>query len=305
MPLIEYRSYRPNKASQTIVSLANNILDEYVCQGYSLTLRQLFYQFVARDVLPNSEKSYKNLGTVISRAREAGLIDWRFITDRGRQVSALPHWDDGGHFLASVCSQFNLDLWVDQTVRCEVWVEKDTLSQICEQAAGPFAVPVMANRGYMSSSAVWEAAHDRFLKSDCNQWVIVHLGDHDPSGLDMTRDLRERLNLYSSCYGEENDLQETKVTIDRIALNMDQIEELSPPPNPAKVTDARFAAYVDEFGDESWELDAIEPGRLVQMIQDRISSVMTNHDAFENRKEEQMRIRQRLSRVSLDDQDAA
>ena len=90
--------------------------------------------------------------------------------------------------------------------------------------------------------------------------VILHLGDHDPSGIDMSRDIRDRLKIFG-----------VKVEFERLALNMDQVTEYNPPPNPAKVTDSRFKGYQDLYGDESWELDALDPAVLVSLIQDNIA----------------------------------
>ena len=301
MPCIEYKPYRPTQASQNLIDIANSILGEYAAQGFELTLRQLYYQFVSRDLISNSEKSYSNLGNVISRAREAGLIDWDHITDRGRKVSRRPHWDDGEDFLKSVANQFCLDLWHDQEVRCEVWVEKDALSQIAEQAARPWDVPVLANKGYISASAAWEAAHDRFLNHECNHWVIIHLGDHDPSGIDMTRDLQERLRTFCCPYNE--DQESTHVDVNRIALNMDQIEEYGPPPNPAKQTDSRFKDYEAQFGEESWELDALEPNVLVTLIQETIEDILSweenDRGVFNMRRIDEANIRKQLKKVKL------
>jgi hypothetical protein len=79
--------------------------------------------------------------------------------------------------------------------------------------------------------------------------VVLHLGDHDPSGLDMTRDLRDRLSLYSRA----------AVDVQRVALNMDQVGVFNPPPNFAKESDKRFEAYRRQYGDQCWELDALPP----------------------------------------------
>lgn len=76
MPAIEYvpKTFKPEKID--LIKKVNNIIGEYEIQGYSLTLRQVYYQLVARDVIPNNERSYKNLGVLINDARLAGLIDW-------------------------------------------------------------------------------------------------------------------------------------------------------------------------------------------------------------------------------------
>ena len=88
---------------------------------------------------------------------------------------------------------------------------------------------------------------------------IIHLGDHDPSGIDMTRDIEDRLWTFGA-----------DVTVHRIALNMDQVLRYDPPPNPAKLTDARAGKYVEDHGYESWELDALEPAVIDQLIEDEI-----------------------------------
>jgi hypothetical protein len=87
----------------------------------------------------------------------------------------------------------------------------------------------------------------------------LYLGDHDPSGIDMTRDIRERMALFS-CNAE--------IDVRRLALNKDQVELWNPPENPAKETDSRFENYRDQFGDKSWELDAIEPKKLVALVEE-------------------------------------
>ena len=95
--------------------------------------------------------------------------------------------------------------------------------------------------------------------------MVVYLGDHDPSGLDMSRDIQDRLQLMT--YGMEVDVQ-------RLALNFDQVEDYQPPPNPAKLQDSRAAAYIGLYGMESWELDALEPQVLDGLISGAIEQFM-------------------------------
>jgi len=93
--------------------------------------------------------------------------------------------------------------------------------------------------------------------------IVFHLGDHDPSGIDMTRDNRDRLSLFAG----------VDITVVRLALNMEQIERYRPPPNPAKVTDSRFEAYQREYGDESWELDALNPEVIHNLIENNVQCI--------------------------------
>lgn len=282
---IEYLPYKPKGQTIGVIETANDILEDYNSQGYSLTLRQLYYQFIAKDMFPDSWcneagtknhiGSYNKLKSIISRAREGGLVDWQHIKDRGRACVSRPHWDSPSGFLESVIPQFHIDLWEDQPIRIEVWVEKDALSDVIQQACRRWDVTSFACKGYTSASSMWEAAHDRFLVDygQAGQHVIIlHLGDHDPSGIDMTRDIKRRLNLFSTPYEDSQDTP--SITIQRIALNMNQVEEYDPPPNPAKEVDPRFAEYQDEYGDVSWELDALEPSVITDLIDFHIEGIV-------------------------------
>lgn len=252
--------------SLQIIETANEICRTYRAQGFNLTLRQVYYQFVSRDLIRNKDSEYKRLGSIINDARLAGLMDWDFIQDRTRNVSGgFSGYSTPGQFISNVAGQYIEAIWKGQTYRPEVWVEKDALIDIVRQACGPTRTPSFSCRGYVSQSEMYSAAK-RFEERRDRRRVplVIHLGDHDPSGLDMTRDIRERLALMS--WGD--------VEVRRIALNMDQIEQYGPPPNPAKITDSRGLSYVEEYGPESWELDALEPATLTRLIRDEIESVV-------------------------------
>lgn len=89
---LEYVPYNPSPASLILIDRCNTILEDYSKQGYSLTLRQLYYQLVAKDIIPNTQKSYNRLGAIVTKAREGGLISWGHIVDRTRNVRSRPHW---------------------------------------------------------------------------------------------------------------------------------------------------------------------------------------------------------------------
>lgn len=245
------------KSSLTMIEQANEIVEEYQGQGYDLTLRQLYYQFVARDLLPNTIQSYDRLGALISNARLAGLVDWTAIEDRTRSLHKLPSWDSPSDIVEACASQYREDLWRNQPKLIEVWVEKEALAGVFQRVCDELRVPLFSCRGYVSQSAMWRAAM-RHIRGG-KRVKILHFGDHDPSGLDMTRDIKDRLETFGSL-----------ADVFRIALNLDQIEEYGPPPNPAKTTDARYAAYQAQYGDESWELDALEPAVLSQLVEDNV-----------------------------------
>lgn len=260
MAKLAYIEKRISADRLVLIEQANEIIEEYSAKGFSLTLRQLYYQFVSRGLLANKDREYKRLGDIISDGRMTGLIDWDAITDRLREIHDRPHWNSPQDFLKSVGPQFYVDHWVGQERRVEVWVEKDALSDIISRACKPLDVPFMVCRGFMSQTAMWEAG-ERMLRNfneHEQRTLVLHLGDHDPSGIDMTRDIADRVNIFT----QEFPVAEIK----RIALNMDQVEEYSPPPNPAKETDSRSESYIAQYGAESWELDALDPSVLDALI---------------------------------------
>jgi hypothetical protein len=251
-----------HKTSLLVIDQANTIIEEYMAQGYLLTLRQLYYQFVSRDLLPNTVKDYNRLGSIINDARLGGLVDWDAIEDRTRNLHVLPTWSSPKHILSSVAEQYKTDLWENQDHHVEVWIEKEALSGVFQRVCDEKRIGFFACRGYVSQSEMWSASQ-RFLhlnRRGKENIHILHFGDHDPSGLDMTRDIRDRLNIF---LGED---MQCNFTVDRLALNMDQVDQYEPPPNPAKETDSRFWNYRQEFGDESWELDALPPDVLANLV---------------------------------------
>lgn len=260
MPKIKYKDIRFRQSSLDLIRLVNQVISEYQAQGYELTLRQAYYQLVARGYIPNNERSYKNIGNLINDGRLAGLIDWYAITDRTRNLRRNSHWDTPSEVIASAKYSYLLDKWEGQPNYVEVWVEKDALVDVVGQACRPLDVPFFSCRGYTSQSEMWVAAQRFINQEHREQRIIIHLGDHDPSGIDMTRDIQERLEMFGA-----------DVYVKRVALTMEQIEQFNPPPNPAKITDSRCDKYIAMYGYESWELDALEPKVITDLIRSEVT----------------------------------
>ncbi|WNX85770.1 hypothetical protein RWV98_05745 [Agathobaculum sp. NTUH-O15-33] len=259
MPKIKYvpKAFRGERLE--LIQRVNTVISEYEKQGFSLTLRQAYYQMVARAIIPNNERSYKNLGALINDARLAGMIDWNAIEDRTRNLRGNSHWQNPGSIIRSAAWSYHRDHWQGQRYYVEVWVEKDALVGIVGQICERLDVNYFSCRGYVSQSEMWTAARrlrDRQMKQH-QSVVLLHLGDHDPSGKDMSRDIVDRLDLFGVL----------AVDFKRLALNMNQIEQYNPPPNPTKLTDSRASGYIQEFGGECWELDALEPQVISDLIE--------------------------------------
>lgn len=244
------------QATLDMIEKVREILDEYQGQGLRLTLRQLYYQLVALHGLPNEEKSYKNLGDVVSKARLAGLLDWDAIEDRVRVPRVPSEWNSVADLVESALYAYRLPRWKDQRNYVELWVEKDALAGVLAPIASEYHVPLMVNRGYSSQSAMYESAKRFKRRGAGKSLTLLYLGDHDPSGEDMVRDVGDRLEMF----GVE------RLKVEKLALTMAQIQKYNPPPNPAKMTDSRAPGYVAKFGTSSWEVDALPPNVLAQII---------------------------------------
>lgn len=291
MSKILYREKNFREETLSVIEEANDILEEYKALGFVLTLRQLYYQFVARALIENTERSYKKLGTIINNARLAGLIDWDHLTDRTRHLQSENHWLSPEEVIRACAEQFAIDKWRDQSHRVEVWVEKDALIDVVGQACRPLDIPFFSCRGYVSQSEMW-AASERIYGyiSEGKTAMVIHLGDHDPSGMDMSRDIQDRLEMFLGGPGCD-------LGFERIALNMDQIQAYTPPPNPAKTTDSRFATYRETFGDDSWELDALEPSVIINLIQASVQ-LLIDYSAWASALEEEEHAQATLRNVA-------
>lgn len=288
-----YRCYRPHRftdSARETVDRANQIIQEMSEQGYVLTLRQLYYQFVRCNWFPNENREYKRLGRLVTQAREAGEMDWLAIEDKQRTAYQQPSEEDPAEVLDGLEFGLMFNMWARQDHYLEVWVEKQALEGVVSRPCQRLDVTYMACKGYLSASEAWRAGL-RFLmaRSEGKHCHLIHLADHDPSGLNMTDDNRLRLHLFA----ETNHIE-----VRRLALNMDQVEKYDPPPNPAKETDSRSAAYVAKFGHDSWELDALEPKVLDELIMSTINEYR-DEKVWERTLEEQEETRLKSGLAAL------
>lgn len=255
-----YKEQNFQERTWVVINRAIEILEFEYGRGYVLTLRQLYYKFVKNNWLENCKQSYDRLGSIMNDARLAGLVDWDWMEDRTRNLMGVPTFGSPSEAIESVVKRYAIDLWDRQEARVEVWVEKDALIDVIRQACVPLRVDFFSCRGYTSQSEMRSAGVRLMDYASRGQTpVIIHAGDLDPSGVDMSRDIEERLRLFME---EEGYM----LSFERVALNPDQIERFQLPPNWAKLTDGRAKKYVEEYGDKSWELDALDSEDLREMV---------------------------------------
>jgi hypothetical protein len=254
------------QATLSLIDKCNAILERYDADGYDMTVRQVYYQLVTANEIENSDKSYIKIQLLLRDARLAGLVDWNFVVDRTRNLRRLATWETPQSVLVSARDGFRIDKWASQVFRPEVWIEKDALVGVFERVCNELEVPVLSCRGYASLSEMFEAGYRRFARHISNGQTpfILHFGDHDPSGIDMSRDITDKVALLSKT---------GKPKFERLALNMNQVDQYQPPPNDAKLTDSRSRAYVKKYGKKSWELDALEPNILASLVRDNILAI--------------------------------
>lgn len=277
---IAYERWNPSKATVDIVAKCNTVIGEYESKGYRLTVRQIHYQGVSRGWWPNTDTQYQSLIGILRNARMAGMVSWTAIEDRGRSLMGHRTFEHPGQAMAALADPdyrdswtYRNDLWHGQDFRPEVWFEKQALSGVIGPICDDLRVDYFATKGHSSVSETW-AAGQRLADyiSRGQRPIIFYLGDHDPTGMQITEHVRDTLSLFVGM----------PVMVQRIALNKDQIDEFDLPHNPVKTRwdgsfkDSRAKAYVEQFGEESWELDALDPTYMQQIVSDAVLRVRDN-----------------------------
>ena len=257
-----YINYRKG----TLAKLAHiaKITEKYMKMNYKLTVRQLFYQLVTCNRVPNNAKSYDRIVKLVKKGRTTGHIDWNSIEDRTRIPVMLNPYHSVSEFLREEAKRYCVPRWDNQPHYVEVMVEKEALIGILAPVALEYGVTLLSNKGYSSASAMHEAALR--IKKKMREGKICHvlyLGDHDPSGVDMTRDIKNRLTGFGC-----------KVEVERIALTREQVEEYNLPPDQVKYSDSRTPEYIKLHGIKSWELDALNPQDLQDILRKGITKYL-------------------------------
>ena len=292
MARIKYEEHAFYGDNEELLWWINNIIARYQKEGFVLTLRQLYYQLVSKNQLHNEPKAYTRLAGVVNKGRMAGRIDWEAIVDTTRGARRNIHYHDIGNAMESLADRYAIDTRATQEIYIEVWIEKDALIGIIGPVCRELDITFLSCRGFLSLSEIWSAAKYRLQPAiERGQFVVIlHLADHDPSGISMTEDIHNRLSILLGW-------RSVSVRVKRIGLNLKQAQKLNLPPNPAKETDKRFPEYQKNFGDECWELDALEPKKIQRLIRHHVKRLT----AIEKRQlliQKQSAEKSKLDRIS-------
>jgi hypothetical protein len=253
------------KNQEELLSQIIQIVESYLEQDIKLTSRQLYYQLVSANIIPNAEETYKRICKFLTDARYAGLIDWESIEDRGRTPEKHSEWATVSDLVQSAIYSYRLPRWKDQDYYVELYCEKQAMESVLKPIADKYHIYFGSNKGYLSASTMYDLAKRIQEKiEEERKAIILYLGDHDPSGLDMVRDIKKRIEEFLT---EGDDYTEPNLEVIQLALNKEQIKRYNPPPNPAKITDPRAKWYFAEYGTKSWELDALKPEVLIEITE--------------------------------------
>jgi len=280
------KGYRRTK--DDVQSVKDAAYDELE-RGRPMTLRQVHYRLVSRDDVyyRNTQADYDSLSQWLRDERIAGNIPWEWMEDRLRRPREIDMWSDLIDFMEAVRVTYRRDVWSTQPQYLEVWLEKDALSGIFQEALDEYGVTLNVGRGFDGWSSVKQAA-DRY--GDGEGVTVLYFGDFDPSGEDMVRSLRERL--------AHPDLPNrgSEPVIVKCALTFNDITDYNLPPDFTKTTDSRREASVAQYGDVAVELDALPVDVLRERLVSEVESRM-DLEALEATKEEQRHENQRLGRL--------
>lgn len=236
------------------------MLHSIVAKQQPMTVRQVFYRAVVKDWVEKTEKGYGYVQRDLVKMRWEGAIPFDWIIDTSRNIRG----NQGSNYKSVqqfvdlqfkfMPNRYSRNMLADHDFSIQVWLEKEALAGVVGPITSRWDVPLYCARGYSSLSFLHEAARD--LETKDRPARIFHFGDYDPSGQDaiatVQRDL-PRLAPKTASNGFE-------FTI--VAVKPEQIVSLGLPTRPTKKSDTRSG----NFGNESVELDAIEPNELRRMV---------------------------------------
>jgi hypothetical protein len=226
-----------------------------------VTVRGAFYLLVAGGVVEKTESSYRSAQRQILGMRREGVLPWSFIADHTRWQRKPRTYDRLEDALADVQGGYRRNLWQRQSVRVEVWCEKDTLAGVVMEATDPWDVALMVSRGQSSDTFTWNAA--QAAREAWRHEIETHifaLYDADRSGRNAAAKVREKLVRYSGG---------VPIKFDLLAVTDEQIDEWDLPTRPGK----------EDPSERAVELDAIPPDRLIALVEDAIKGLI-DQDAW-------------------------
>jgi hypothetical protein len=249
----KFINWNPRAETKGILDHLFRIITE---EKMSLTVRQIFYKMLGPN-FDNTPENYARVSKFLTRARYAGMIDWALFEDRTRLPSIPKEWNNTTELLETAFKAYRLPRTDGQEYYLEIISEKDTLRTFVEPIARKYHLGFSVFRGFSSTTVMYELSR-RIKKANGKKIVLLYVGDHDPSGLKMLEDLAKRQKTLSNG---------ARLDIVPVALTLEQVREHNLLPNKTKKGDSNTPAYIAKYGDESWEVDALDPKYLKQALE--------------------------------------
>jgi hypothetical protein len=227
-----------------------------------ITGRGVGYKLFTAGLIPSmATTEMQKVYRLLRIAREQGDIPWEWIVDETRAIERVSTWSDPEEYARCVARSYRRDFWNQQPHRLQVWSEKGTVRGVLAPVLDEYAVGFMPVHGFSSATA----AHDIAEDDDGRPFVILYVGDFDPSGLYMSEeDLPNRFAKYDGDH----------VTLKRIALTREQVRGLPSFPATDKRKDPRYQWFIRNYGKRCWELDAMDPNDLRDCVERKIKNLI-------------------------------
>jgi hypothetical protein len=231
---------------------------EFAETAQPITGRGIGYKLFVAGLIPSmGTNDMQGVYRLLKQAREEDLIPWDWIVDETRGIERVATWDDPEDYARCVARSYRRDFWNQQPHRVQVWSEKGTVRGLLKPVLDHYAVGFNPVHGFNSATNVHDTAED----NDGRPLIVLYVGDYDPSGMYMSEaDLPKRLVKYGGHH----------ITIKRIALTRTQVRGLPSFPATDKADDKRYNWFVDNYGSQCWELDAMDPPALRDCVEKAI-----------------------------------
>jgi len=216
--------------------------------------RQIFYRLESMGVVEKSKAGYRKVQRAILAMRRKGYVPYDHVVDHGRWVREPLTHDGLVDAMEYYAETYRRDIWANQSEYVLVWIEKNALSGVVKEVTDVYAVPLYVGVGYSSESYLWETAER--LKGIKKPIHLYYFGDHDASGKDAARVVREKLAYFGA-----------DLSFVEAAVNEEQIYSMNLPTRPPKPLDTRARKWGNR---PNVELDAILPSALRSMVKDCI-----------------------------------
>jgi hypothetical protein len=232
-----------------------------------ITVRGGFYQLEMLGIVAKTEGGYRQVQQQVLKMRREGLLDWSFITDGTRWRRKPDTYTDAGDYIDQMVRSYRRDLWQRQHVRIEIWLEKDALADVIVDTTAKWDVSLMVSRGQSSATFLHNAAlaASAAFEATGAATYIYSLYDFDAGGERAASTIARELPGYAPG---------VPIHVERVAVTEEQIEEWSLPTRPPKKKDPDAKKWGDK---PAVELDAIDPNRLIELVEDAIIEHVDPH----------------------------